>query len=83
MAFFPFEMERMMSRFEQAVDYNLSESGVHPVLLSEMCGYDPGLMDRLLATDLARRQPDARIRRRFLSVRRNHVKQPGRDQRRR
>ncbi len=52
MAFFPFAMERMMSRFEQAVDYNLSESGVHPVLLSEMCELDPGLMDRLLATDL-------------------------------
>jgi aspartate/methionine/tyrosine aminotransferase len=52
MAFFPFEMERMMSRFEQAVDYNLSESGVHPVLLKEMCGYDPGLLERLLATEL-------------------------------
>jgi len=52
MAFFPFEMERMMSRFEQAVDYNLSESGVHPVLLREMCEYDAGLLERLLATDL-------------------------------
>ena len=52
MAFFPFEMERMMSRFEQAVDYNLSESGVHPILLREMCEHDPDLMDRLLATDL-------------------------------
>jgi aspartate/methionine/tyrosine aminotransferase len=52
MAFFPFEMERMMSRFEQAVDYNLSESGVHPVLLREMCEYDAGLLERLLATHL-------------------------------
>ena len=28
--FQPFVMERMMSKFEKAVDYNLSESGVHP-----------------------------------------------------
>ncbi len=29
--FQPFAMERFMSKFEQAVDYNLSESGVHPL----------------------------------------------------
>jgi aspartate/methionine/tyrosine aminotransferase len=52
MEFYPFEMERMMSRFEQDVDYNLSESGVHPLLLREMAEYDPGLVERLLATDL-------------------------------
>ena len=31
--FQPFLMERMMSKFEQDVEYNLSESGVHPVSL--------------------------------------------------
>lgn len=50
--FQPFEMERMMSRHEQAVDYNLSESGVHPVLLRELLGGDPGLVEKMLATDL-------------------------------
>jgi hypothetical protein len=28
--FQPFVMERMMSKYEQEVEYNLSESGVHP-----------------------------------------------------
>jgi aspartate/methionine/tyrosine aminotransferase len=50
--FRPFLMERMMSRFEQAVDYNLSESGVHPVLLRELLGQDPEATERLLATEL-------------------------------
>ena len=34
--FQPFVMERMMSKFEQDVQYNLSESGVHPVTLAEL-----------------------------------------------
>jgi aspartate/methionine/tyrosine aminotransferase len=51
-AFQPFVMERWMSKFEQDVNYNLSESGVHPLLLSELLGHDPGATDRLLATDL-------------------------------
>ncbi|MFQ5702226.1 MAG: aminotransferase class I/II-fold pyridoxal phosphate-dependent enzyme, partial [Acidobacteriota bacterium] len=50
--FHPFAMERMMSRFEQEVEYNLSESGVHPVLLGELLGDDSHLVERLLATDL-------------------------------
>ncbi|MFC1572184.1 aminotransferase class I/II-fold pyridoxal phosphate-dependent enzyme [Candidatus Eisenbacteria bacterium] len=50
--FQPFEMERMMSRFEQEVEYNLSESGVHPVLLSELLGDDPDAIKELLALDL-------------------------------
>ena len=45
-------MERMMSKFEQSVDYNLSESGVHPVLLSELLADDPDYINDLLATDL-------------------------------
>lgn len=50
--FEPFLMERMMSKFEQAVDYNLSESGVHPMLLSELLEDNPNYIDELLATDL-------------------------------
>ena len=38
-----------MSHFEQDVDFNLSESGVHPVTVGELIGDDPALMDRLLA----------------------------------
>jgi aspartate/methionine/tyrosine aminotransferase len=50
--FQPFLLERMMSRYEQEVDYNLSESGVHPVLLSELLGDDPEAVTRLLGTSL-------------------------------
>jgi aspartate/methionine/tyrosine aminotransferase len=45
-------MERWMSLFEQDVDYNLSESGVHPIRLAELLGDDPALLDDLLATEL-------------------------------
>lgn len=31
--FQPFIQERVMSYFEQDIDYNLAESGVHPLLL--------------------------------------------------
>ncbi len=50
--FQPFVMERWMSKFEQEVDYNLSESGVHPLLLSELLEDEPGAVERLLATEL-------------------------------
>ena len=50
--FQPIEMERMMSKFEQAVDYNLTESGVHPVTLGELLSDDPGEVERLLSTEL-------------------------------
>jgi aspartate/methionine/tyrosine aminotransferase len=45
-------MERMMSLYEQDVDYNLSESGVHPLSLGELLGHDPAAIERLLATEL-------------------------------
>jgi len=45
-------MERMMSKFEQEVDFNLSESGVHPVLLRELLASDTKFIDELLDTDL-------------------------------
>ncbi len=50
--FQPFVMERMMSKFEQDVEYNLSESGVHPILLSELLADDPDYINHLLAIDL-------------------------------
>ncbi|MCJ7701515.1 MAG: aminotransferase class I/II-fold pyridoxal phosphate-dependent enzyme [Anaerolineales bacterium] len=50
--FQPFVMERFMSKFEQEVDYNLSESGVHPILLSELLGDDPEARRDLLNTEL-------------------------------
>jgi len=34
--FQPFVMERMQSKWENVVEYNLSESGVHPMLLHEL-----------------------------------------------
>lgn len=52
MVFQPFLMERMMSKFEQTVDFNLSESGVHPVLLEELLGDDPKHLQDLLKTEL-------------------------------
>ena len=50
--FQPFLMERMMSKFEQDVEYNLSESGVHPITVRELLDGDPRLIEDLLATGL-------------------------------
>jgi aspartate/methionine/tyrosine aminotransferase len=50
--FQPFDMEYLMSKWEQVVEYNLSESGVHPVVLRELLGDDPGVLDELLSTEL-------------------------------
>ena len=50
--FQPFVMERMMSKLEKEVEFNLSESGVHPVTLGELVADDPRLVDDLLATEL-------------------------------
>ncbi len=50
--FQPFVMERMMSKFEQDVEYNLSESGVQPILLGELLADDPDYINNLLATEL-------------------------------
>ncbi|MHA1986950.1 MAG: aminotransferase class I/II-fold pyridoxal phosphate-dependent enzyme [Promethearchaeota archaeon] len=50
--FQPFLMERWMSKHEQDVEFNLSESGVHPILLEELLSDDPKHITKLLATDL-------------------------------
>jgi aspartate/methionine/tyrosine aminotransferase len=51
MTFYPFEMERLMSLWEKEVDYNLSESGVHPMTARELVD-DPAELDRLLTMGL-------------------------------
>ena len=50
-AFQPFEMERMMSKWENVVEYNLSESGVHPMTLKELV-QDPDDLERLLNIEI-------------------------------
>ncbi len=47
-----FELERIMSEWEQVVDYNLSESGAHPLKLKELLSHDPGLLDQMLESEL-------------------------------
>jgi aspartate/methionine/tyrosine aminotransferase len=50
-AFQPFDMERMMSKWENVVEYNLSESGVHPTTVRELLG-DWTRVEELLDTEL-------------------------------
>lgn len=50
--FHPFAMERYMSKYEQDVEYNMSESGVYPLRLGELLGDDPDALGRLLDTGL-------------------------------
>jgi len=50
--FQPFVMERMMSKFEKAVDYNLSESGVHPLTLRELFQNDTPALSNLLSLEM-------------------------------
>jgi aspartate/methionine/tyrosine aminotransferase len=47
MPFYPFIMEEMMSRWENVVEYNLSESGVYPISTRELVE-DPAELERLL-----------------------------------
>lgn len=49
--FIPFELERMMSIWENVVEYNLSESGVHPITIEELVD-DPKVIEDLLSTGL-------------------------------
>jgi aspartate/methionine/tyrosine aminotransferase len=46
-----FEMERMQSTWENRVEINLSESGVHPLRVDELCD-TPALRDALLEQEL-------------------------------
>src|SRR3972149_12262512 len=61
----PFEMERWQSTWENAVEYNLSESGVQPIPLRELLRDEPAV-DRFLGHPLAYSQgngtPELRTR---------------------
>ena len=48
--FQPFVMERMMSKHEHEVDYNLSESGAHPIRLKELLNQSGTQVEELLST---------------------------------
>jgi aspartate/methionine/tyrosine aminotransferase len=51
MPFYPFVMEEMMSKWENVVEYNLSESGVYPITMRELVE-DPEELERLLNVGL-------------------------------
>ncbi len=46
MSFMPFDLEYTQSLWEQKVDINLTESGVHPIRLDELLGDDEGMLAR-------------------------------------
>ena len=50
--FQPFVMEHSMGKWEVEVEYNLSESGVHPVALRSLLDDDPERINHLLDTEL-------------------------------
>jgi len=56
----PFAMERMQSTYENQVDYNLSESGVHPLTLGELVD-DEASRSALLAEGLRYTQSNGTI----------------------
>ena len=49
--FQPFDQERVMSKWENVVKYNLAESGVHPATVRDFVD-DPAVIDDLLTTEL-------------------------------
>ena len=49
--FVPFAQERVMSKWENVVEYNLGDSGVHPMTTKELVD-DPKVIEELLATEL-------------------------------
>ena len=55
-SFYPFMLEREMGIWEHQVDYNLSESGVHPMSVGELLGDDP----RLISIDTWLNRPRSR-----------------------
>ena len=52
MKFTPFELEYAQSVWEQRVDFNLTESGVHPISLRDLIGDDGVLLETLLGTEI-------------------------------
>jgi aspartate/methionine/tyrosine aminotransferase len=52
MQFTQFDLEVMQSVWEQKVDFNLTESGVHPISLDELLGDDQDKLGSLLSTEI-------------------------------
>ena len=52
MQFTPFDLEYTQSLWEQKVDFNLTESGVHPIRLDELLGDDNDKLSEMLATEI-------------------------------
>ena len=52
MKFTPFDLEYSQSLWEQQVEINLTESGVHPMRLDELIGDDPELLHTLIQTEI-------------------------------
>ncbi len=52
MSFKPFNLEYTQSVWEQKVDINLTESGVHPISLEALLDGDQDRLNRLLATEI-------------------------------
>ena len=50
--FQPFMLEREMGIWEHNVEFNLSESGVHPMSTAELLGNDPQLIEEFLEVEL-------------------------------
>jgi aspartate/methionine/tyrosine aminotransferase len=57
----PFELERIQSTWEHLVDYNLSESGVHPMSFAELTGNDPAAIARLAEQELGYSQTNGTV----------------------
>jgi len=49
--FIPFAQERVMSKWENVVDYNFGDSGVHPMTPVDLVD-DPKVIDEMLSTGL-------------------------------
>ncbi|MEM7348659.1 MAG: aminotransferase class I/II-fold pyridoxal phosphate-dependent enzyme, partial [Chloroflexota bacterium] len=52
MTFMPFDLEYIQSKWEQVVDFNLTESGVHPISLEDLLDGDRDKINQLLATEI-------------------------------
>ena len=50
--FYPFMLERDMSVWENKVKYNLSESGVHPMTITDLAEGDNEFVERILTSEL-------------------------------
>ncbi len=59
--FVTFQLERVMSVWEYQVEYNLSESGIHPMTTRELLNNDPHLIEEFLSTELNYPQTNGEI----------------------